>query len=200
MKEKNRKEKPERSRHPVKNNIYLLSVLWKIAPGRVISQFIVRFIITGVWVFSSLIFMQYFFGSGKLDRSFSEAVIFLIFALMLSLLREAYSSWHYDRYSLISDQRIIRELYLMLFEKAGNVDMGCYDNTEFFNSYTKAASELVEKSQDVLEKCADILSNILSIIVVVVWLLKISPIIGLIAMIPALSILLFGRLSSKVSF
>lgn len=184
----------------IKNNLYFLGLLWKISPARVILNFVSVLTDYGMWVFSSVIFMQYLFGTGSETRDFSDVLWFIWFAVGLGIASNLFGSWFYTSYEPKTDVKIHYRLNTMLFDKAQTVDISCYETPEFYNTYTKAATEASDRAANVLNTCARAVSACLSSVYVIVTMVRITPWAIICILLPLVGNLLFGKKLSKVMY
>ena len=68
----------------VKNNLYFLGLMWKIGPMGVVLCFLDNFIQYAFWVFYSVIFMQYLFGTFRFYNVETQSTaVFSMFVMIL---------------------------------------------------------------------------------------------------------------------
>ena len=163
----------DKSSHVVSNNIYFLKLLWRISPARVIHAFASAFVDYGVWAFSSVFFMQYLFG-GEERGTFAEILAFIWFSVMLYLVTDIYLAWVKNKLEPVSDVQIHCALNKMLFRKAQKMDLSCYETPDFYNTYTKAATETAERAANVLNTCAGLAASACASVYVVASMCSIT--------------------------
>ncbi len=182
------------------NNIYFMKMLMKIAPGRVILSFLSIFLDYGMWTFGSVIFVQYLFGTGSETRNFWDVLWFIWFAVGLSIASNIFCGWYYKSYAPRTDIEISYRMNKMLFEKVRSVDLSCFEDPEFYNTYTKAATEATQRATDVLEACAAVISSLLSSAYSIVTMLSITPWALICICLPLVGNLFFGKKLSKIRY
>lgn len=126
--------------HVVSDSIYFLKILWKIHPKRVIFSFVGQLFSYAEWAFFSVVFMRYLFGAAEFRRGFPETAAFLAVSMGVIFLTTGFQIWMKERYVPCTNPELYEKLNKMLFEKASNVDIACYEDAEFYDTYTKAAS------------------------------------------------------------
>ena len=197
-KEKMKKEKPARSKHPFRNAFWAIKLIWKLSPFYVIGSFLASLIGYGQWVFFTLVFTQYIFGSSEMLHSFRDVVIFMVIALAVDMLDIGFNSLFY-RWKYTKKLHIVEEeLQKMVFTQAANLDLACFESTEYYDKYTKAAETASTKIFDTLAATVDFFSAILASIYVIVTMFSINVWIGLISMLPVVAGYTFGKLGAKV--
>lgn len=193
------KEK-EKKTSVVKNNVYFLGLLWKIHPMGVIAYFLQYFIDYAFWVFYSVIFMQFLFGTEKGLRSFSETAIFILAALFANIVFRGFSNWYWNVYASKFSIRIHYGLNMKLFNKAQSVDVSCFETPEFYNTYTKAATEAFDRAHAVLGQCATAVGSLLSSVYVIVTMATITPWSLVFIALPLFANMYLGKRLAKLGF
>ena len=196
MKEK----KKEKKISVVKNNLYFLGLLWKISPMGVVLCFLEIFIQYAFWVFYSVIFMQYLFGSGEGLRSFTEIAIFIVVSLLINIIFRAFSQWYWQIYTAKFDIRVHYGLNMKLFSKAQSVDVSCFETPEFYNTYTKAATEASGRAREVLNQCSEAVSSFFSSVYVIVTMALITPWSLVFIALPLFGNMYLGKKLAKLGF
>ena len=184
----------------LRRNLYILKMVWEISPARVLLTMLQSLLDFGFWVFGTVVFMQFLFGAVEFGRSFSEVVIFLSIFMLASMLGRAFDSWFTHRYCIINDQLLYRHLNKKLFDKASNVDIACYENTEFYNSYTKAAAEIFQRGVSVVRNLSQVFSAALASIFVLYTMFQINAWVGLFGLAPTIANMTLGRLAGKAYY
>ncbi len=199
MKQNKKKIKKEKI-SVLKNNFYFLKLIWKINPASILTYFTVDLFEYGMWVFYSVIFMQYLFGNENGLRSFTETVIFILCALIFNILARTFCNWFWTVYDMKSSIRLRYGLNLKLFNKAQMADLSCFENPEFYNTYTKAATEAADRSRSVVENCSRTLCSAIAAIYVIVTMVSITPLALLFIALPLFANLALGKKLGKLSF
>lgn len=184
----------------IKNNLYFLRLIWKICPSRVILNFLSVFCDFAMWTFTSVIFMQYLFDIGERLRSFTEVLIFIWFAAGLNLAAKSFNAWYLNCFVPRTDIQIHYALNNMLFQKVQTVDISCYENPEFYNTYTKAAVESSERTKQVLDSCAKVVSSFISSAFIIWTMCRITPWAFVFIALPLVGNLCLGKKLGKITY
>ena len=196
MKEKNKGKKIS----VVKNNLYFLGLIWKISPVGVVSYFLVFFIDYAFWAFYSVVFMQFLFGTEKGLRSFSETAAFILAALFINIVFRGFKQWYWNVYNSKFNIRVHYGLNMKLFSKAQSVDVSCFETPEFYNTYTKAATEASSRAQEVLRQCSSVVGSFLSSVYVIVTMALITPWSLVFIALPLFGNMYLGKKLAKLGF
>lgn len=182
------------------NNFYMLKLLIQLCPGRVVANFLQSIFDCFSWVFYSIIFMRVIFNSFNTYSRFVDIVSFIIFSMLIFCVLSLYSSWFYRRYRPLTDQLINYKINKILFEKAIAVDISCYENSDFYNNYTKAIIEANGRAINVLDNATGIFASVLSSVYVVYTMFLLDYFASLLVIIPVIGSFGFGKLINKVSY
>ena len=184
----------------VKNNAYFFGEMWKIHPAGVIAYFLDQFIQYAFWVFYSVIFMQFLFGDENGLRSFSDTATFIVVALFVNILFRSISQWYWNVYGQKADIKIHYGLNMKLFGKAQSVDISCFETPEFYNTYTKAATEASVRAQSVLYNCSSAIGSFVSSVYVIITMALITPWSLVFIALPLFANLYLGKRLANLSF
>lgn len=182
------------------DNFYFLKILWKINPWRVIFSFLEQLFSFGEWVFFTVIFFKYLFGAAETGRSFEQTAGFVAISLLVLMGVSGFQVWMQQRYVPATNPELYRRLNQMLFDKATNVDISCYEDAEFYDTYTKAASEGYTRALSVLTNTAAILASGLASVYVIVTIFSINWIAGFFSLLPVIGNFLFGRMTGRLEY
>ncbi len=193
-------KKPKEKTSVVKNNLYFLGLLWKLAPARVVLDFLSILFDFAMWAFWSIYFVGYLFNSGENAHTFTQVAVFLWITVGISVAAKIFWSWYLNCYVPKTDITIHHGLHTMLFKKAQTVDLGCYENPEFYDSYTKASTEALERGKAVLNDCAVVISAFCSSVYVIYTMVRITPWALAFIVLPLIGNMYFGKRVSKILF
>lgn len=96
---------------------------------------------------NGLIFVEHTVGIGfvleavEFGKPFREVVQFMLFMFALLAFSGLYSTVFNSIVAQICMPKIERKLKFMLYEKAGSLDIACYDDPEYYNEFVMAVSE-----------------------------------------------------------
>lgn len=192
--------KKPRSHNHVRNAKFCLGMLWKLSKGYVIGGFLTTALSFGTWVFDTLVFTQYIFGSGEMIHSFSEVLVFVAAMLLLygvdHVANTLYSRWAYDKKMPEFNEKIHR----LVFDKAVNVDVSCFEDSDFYNMYTKASQEVVNHVVDTFFDVTTLFSALLSSTYVIYVMFSLNVWIGLLSMLPVIVSYTLGTVQNRANY
>lgn len=100
-------------------------------------------------------------------KSFTETFQFLMILFSIMLLAYVFSCWYKERYSPIEIKKIRGKLREYFYSIASNIDLAYYDNTNFYNKYVKALSEMENRFFAVIDNLCSIVGSVSCLITVV---------------------------------
>lgn len=186
--------------NPISDTFYFLRIIWKINPMRVLLTFVQQLFGFGEWVFFTVIFMRYLFGAAELTRSFEETAIFVVISLIVLAATAGFETWMNQRYVPMTAPELYRQLNQMLFDKATNVDISCYEDAEFYDSYTRASSEAYSRAISVLNNTATVFGSAFASVYVIITIFTINWIAGLFSFLPVIGSFVFGNFINRIEY
>lgn len=187
MKHLTRKEKRQKA-HIIKNTAFMLGCAIKCAP---FSLFMIYFsyILENVYyaVVVNVMLLETALSIIEGNGSFQEFVFKISILILGKLLVDLIG--YINVYTVRIKFEIKCESYInaLIFKKAQEVELGCYENPEFFDNYNKA-TWVVDKSgfKRIIEGSAWTLGSVCSLILLVSYLISIDPILLLFLICPVL--------------
>lgn len=187
MKQLTREEKRQKA-HIIKNTAFMLGCAIKCAP---FSLFMIYFsyILENVYyaVVVNVMLLETALSIIEGNGSFQEFVFKISILILGKLLVDLIG--YINVYTVRIKFEIKCESYInaLIFKKAQEVELGCYENPEFFDNYNKA-TWVVDKSgfKRIIEGSAWTLGSVCSLILLVSYLISIDPILLLFLICPVL--------------
>lgn len=186
--------------HALSDNFYFLKLLWKINPKRVVFSFVEQFFSFGEWAFFSVVFMKYLFGAAEFGRSFAQTATFIVIAMLVILVTTGFQIWMKERYVPCTNPELYEKLNGMLFDKATNVDIACYEDVKFYDTYTKAASQAYTRALSVLEDTAQVFASACASVYVITTIFSINWIAGLFSFLPMIGNFFFSKVINRIEY
>ena len=122
----------------LKNNFYALKLLWSMSPRLVVHGAISRFLGYFEWLFYSAFFMRFVINSLETGQAFGHIMIFLGITVTVFSLMSLYNSYLNGHVYPVCKAEVNKKLYQKLFRKSRNVELECFENTDFYDKYTLA--------------------------------------------------------------
>ncbi len=193
------KEKSEKQRFTtLKDVVYAVGVIHKNAPG-LFAYTVVE--ITAYWFFTGFIqdvlFLRTILQVFEKGGDFREFVkVVLIFAAMSLFYHAAMPAAGYFRN--IREKRFYKNLNNKIFDKATEMDIACYENSEIYDKYTRATEIITaSRARDFSYSLSCIFAGSFTAIFVLVYVATIDPKMLLLLFV-ALPVVLIQSLKGKV--
>lgn len=182
------------------NNFYILKIVWKVYPKRVIADFFMSAIDYFAWIFYTVVFIKYILAAIQYQQSFASIVLFVIGTIIIFSALSFYSNWYTTRFRPITDNILYSKLNEMLFDKATEVELACYEDTNFYNTYTLAIKETDTRISSVLDNVSGILFAVIGAIYVFIFMYKIDHYVVLFIAFPLIGNFVFGKIMNNIIY
>ncbi len=186
--------------HCFKNNIYMIKLLWRLKKSRVVCEFLNMGIGRAYEIFFDIIFLRFLVESMETGRPFSEIMTFLVGVVACFALPAIFQQWYGYVYRPKTDTDIFGKVNAMLFEKATQVELECYENTEFYNQFTLAMKDCETRFTQVGENLCAIVTSLLAGIFSLYYMYTIDPFVIVFIAGPIIGNFVFGKISNEINF
>ena len=173
-----KKEKtPKQRAHIFRNTAFMLKCAWKSAPLSLIIIYL-AYIIENVYysVVVGIMFLQTALSIIEGNGTFKEFAIKMCIIVFGKVFVDLFA--YIDMYTVRTKFEIKCESYInsLIFKKAQEVELGCYENPEFFDNYNRA-TWVVEKGgfKRIIEGSAWTIGSAVSIVFLIFYLVSIDP-------------------------
>ena len=185
---KQRKEKQKA--HIFKNTAFMLKCAWKSSPIYLLIIYF-AYIVENVYysVVISVMFLQTALSIIEGNGTFKEFAIKMCIIVFGKVLVDLLG--YVNVYTVKIKFEIKCESYInsLIFKKAQEVELGCYENPDFFDNYNRA-TWVVEKGgfKRIIEGSAWTIGSVVSIIFLVIYLVSLDPLLLLFILCPVIVI------------
>lgn len=180
-------------------HIFVLKLVWKIDKKRIALEFAERFCVIYNPLIYGAFFTQMILGLAERNISFSRMMVVLWTAFVPLLLTQLFLQ--YVRYVAgpVSDARFYEDMNRLLYQKACQADLTCYEDSEFYNQYMMAVREAKTRVPKLLHDFCDMTVSFLLALVGFYMIFKIDRYALLFVVFPILGSFVFnGILSGRV--
>ena len=199
MKKEKKKREISRGR-AIENNIYAVKLLVKICPSMVTHGAISRFLGYFEWLFYSAFFMRFVINSLQSGDSFGRIMIFVAIVTVVSCAMSLYDKFLVGYRNPINNVIVNNELYKRLFKKSRNVELECFENSDFYDKYTlameKADTRLIETVNAVFQTIFGAIAGVCAFI----FMFQVDKISVLFLIFPAIGNFVFNRMISHIDY
>ncbi|MBQ1928729.1 MAG: hypothetical protein II366_03115 [Clostridia bacterium] len=119
---------------------------------------------------------------------------FVSIALITYCLEWIFYNYAHD----IVNHRFIQYFNTKIFKKAGNVELSCYEDSAFYNKYTRALDRTPERIMNVYSQTLTALGQILRVVVLLVVMITIDYGVALFLIFPLIGNFVFGKLINDI--
>ncbi len=186
--------------HIINNNLFLLKEVAAASPWRIPLELLSM--ISGCFfnVLVDVYLLRFVINGIQNGMKFQNIVFFLLFTLIYMICCRLFFSFFYNAFVPISDAKIYKRIQKKLFYKSAEVEIGCYENPEFYDKYVKAISEASGRTLQVLNSFNNIVGCIFTFSTLSFLIFYIEPALFLFALIPLVINLLFGKRLNKLQY
>ncbi|MDE6592763.1 MAG: ABC transporter ATP-binding protein/permease, partial [Oscillospiraceae bacterium] len=125
----------------IADNLFLFGLCFKAAPVCML-MLIGEHIRNEIVIFLEFTFgLNYVLECAEFGRPFKEAALFLVCLLAFVMAGLWYSAFLYQKIQMKSQPKIKQAIKEMMYKKAREIDLECYDDPEFYNDYVLSVSE-----------------------------------------------------------
>ncbi|MBQ7161458.1 MAG: ABC transporter ATP-binding protein [Clostridia bacterium] len=173
-----KKKKPRQSvMHIVKNNLYMLRKLAKYAPDYIVIKSVTALVSAANSIytvsFTKTLYDTYMRDGARMADVVRVVIPFLIFQVCCSIIRFLCSYIFEPK----SKQRLQYKMQGDLYAKARDMDISCYDDPEFYNSFVWAMTTADGEALGVVDKLSELASCFIGLAGVLSVLATIEPLI-----------------------
>ncbi len=173
-----KKEKKQKQKsHIFRNTAFMLKCAWKSAPLSLIIIYL-AYILENVYysVVIGIMFLQTALSIIEGNGTFKEFAIKMCIIVFGKVFVDLFA--YIDMYTVRTKFEIKCESYInsLIFKKAQEVELGCYENPDFFDNYNRA-TWVVEKGgfKRIIEGSAWTIGSVVSLVLLVFYLISIDP-------------------------
>jgi len=193
-----KKDKSQSLGHIIKNNWFLFKIAVKVTPALILLP-VLRSIIFSIFSFLTGAYMLRYVINGFQDgKPFSEMIVPVICVcgayFLCSLLSSAYDAF----LEPVQQLKLSEHLKKMIFAKNESVELGCYEDKEFYDKYVKAANNIENRLWDVVNTVYNCLWMIMSFSLNAFLIIAIDPWLLVFTVIPVIAKFTLGEKRNKI--
>ena len=178
---------------------FALEVGWKISRKRVILEFLQWILFHVDWLIVSCVLIRFILDMAMKRTSFEKMMLYVWSVVALEALLEIYSRFFETYIKPVTDVKLYDGINTMLYDKACQVDMRCFEDSEFYNEYMMAVSQAHIKLPETLQGVCQILARFVAMIVGTVIIYQIDRLAVLFVIFPILgNFVFYGILNSRI--
>ncbi|MBO5112712.1 MAG: ABC transporter ATP-binding protein, partial [Lachnospiraceae bacterium] len=152
------------------------------------------------WVFFDGIFMRKIVDALDQGRGFRPIFLFILLSGVAFCAASVYTNYVENVVYPLETNRLFGGIYRKLYEKAKNVELRCYEDSDFYNRYTMAMDGAEEKITAIIRGVLGTVIGSVSAVVVFWFMYEIDHYAMLFIVCPLLGNFVFGNLKNKYEF
>lgn len=192
--------KKKKGNRAIKNNLYAFRLLWSISPKMVIIQALCRVLGYFEWLFYSAFFMRYVINALETEQEFTAIITFIGVTVVVFASISLFNSYVNGSFIPVIHAKIYKELNLRLFKKSSNVELECFEDSEFYNRYTLATEKATEQLIDTVSNMWGIVFGVIASVFSFILMYEVDPISLLFVLFPIIGNFVFDRKIGKLEF
>ena len=195
------KEKKSKTRiNAVHNNFYALGLVWKMCPIPVLHMAIARLLSYFGWLFYSAFFMRYVINALQAGESFKAIMIFIGITIAVFASMALYNSYIQGYVAPVANASLNKQLYQMLFKKSSNVELECFENSDFYDKYTLAMKNADTNLYNTVDQLFGVLFGFVASIFAFLFMFQVDKISVAFILFPIIGNFFFRRLINKLEY
>ncbi|MCQ2582908.1 MAG: ABC transporter ATP-binding protein/permease [Treponema sp.] len=184
----------------LKNNFYALKLLWSMSPRLVVHGAISRFLGYFEWLFYSAFFMRFVINSLETGQAFGHIMIFLGITVTVFSLMSLYNSYLNGHVYPVCKAEVNKKLYQKLFRKSRNVELECFENTDFYDKYTLAMKNADVQLCTTVEMLFGVFFGVIASICAFTFMFQVDKLSVLFILFPIIGNFIFKRVVINIDY
>lgn len=159
----------------IKNNLFLLKQVWKYSKSFVLILTISS--ITGIYSpIVNVWFLKKLVDSLVNGTDIKEFITIIIAMSLAQGLLMLYNYILNEWFVPMKSEKVSLALNKEYMEKLHKLDISCFDNTDFYNNYTRSVGEISARPLNVLFSFTRFLTNLFSIVTLITLMITMDPV------------------------
>lgn len=178
---------------------FALQVGWRISKKRMILEFLHWALMYVDWLLVSCVLIRFILDMAMKKTSFEKMMVYVWSVVALEALLVIFKRFFETCVRPVTDVKLYDGINKMLYDKACQVDMRCFEDSEFYNEYMMAVSQAHVKLPETLEGVCQILARFIAMIGGMVIIYQIDRLAALFIIFPILgNFVFYGVLNSRI--
>ncbi len=182
------------------NDLYAIKLGAKYSVPTVVCAFLTKCIAYFEWVFYDAIFIRKIVDALDTNANTNEIFKFIAISCVVFASTGFLYRWFATVVFPLEETKLFGGIYKQLYRKASNVELKCYEDSDFYNRYTMACDKAVEKISQIIMSFFGMLIGAVSAGVVFKFMFDIDPYSVLFILAPLIGNFLFGNFKNKAEY
>ncbi|MBO4845746.1 MAG: ABC transporter ATP-binding protein [Lachnospiraceae bacterium] len=184
----------------VKNAWYAMTLASQICPGIIVHSFFLWLIGHGEWVFFDGVFMRVVVDALDQGLGFDHIFRFILISGAVFCSCAIYTNYVENVVYPLETNRLFGGIYKKMYAKAKNVELRCYEDSDFYNRYTMAMDGAEEKITAIIRGILGAVIGAVAAVIVFYLMYEIDHFAILFILSPLAGNFIFGNLKNKYEF
>ena len=194
-------EKKSKTRiNAVRNNFFALRLVWKMCPGPVIHMAVARLLSYFGWLFYSAFFMRYVINALQSGETFKSIMIFIGITIAVFASMALYNSFIQGYVSPVTNASLNKQLYQKLFKKSRNVELECFENSDFYDKYTLAMKNADTRLYETIDQLFSVFFGFIASIFAFIFMFQVDNFSVLFIIFPIIGNFIFRRIINHIEY
>ncbi len=182
-----------------KNNKYVLTLIWKACPSILLLSFIAT-VLSAIHAFLLNTYL-YMYALNALQEGKELKIILIILGGMIaySIIYHLFCSLS-DCYLQTRYPKLEAYIQNLLQKKASEVDLACFENAAFYDTYVKAKGETTNRINAVMNNILNVIWVTINVISRGTLITIIDPVFLLVAFVPLICTLIIGHKRNHITY
>ena len=178
---------------------FVLNTAWTISRKRVLLEFLYWIFMYVDWLLVSCVLIRFILDLAMKRVAFEKMMLYVGSVVALEALLELFSLFFDVYVKPITDVELYDGVNKMLYDKACQVDLRCFEDSDFYNEYMMAVSQAHTKLPETMEGVCQILARFVAMIGGMIIIYQIDRLAALFIIFPILgNFVFYGVLNSRV--
>ncbi|MDE5937560.1 MAG: ABC transporter ATP-binding protein/permease [Lachnospiraceae bacterium] len=178
---------------------FALKTGWKISKKRIILELLYWIFVYVDWLLVSCVLIRFILDMAMKQTSFEKMMVYVGSVVALEALLEIFNLFCEVYVKPITDVELYDGINKMLYDKACQVDLRCFEDSDFYNEYMMAVSQAHVKLSDMLQGICQIVARFAAMIAAAVIIYQIDHLAILFAVFPILgNFVFYGVLNGRI--
>lgn len=184
----------------IKNDGYALKIGLSVKKSLLVHSFFMQASGYFAWVFFDAVFIRHIVGAMDQNQDFHVIFRFILISGAVFFLLSVYRNYVENVVYPLSSVSLDYGVYSMLYAKAKNVELRCYEDPEFYNRYTMSMDGADTKIREIIENVWGVLGGTVATIAVFWFMYEIDHYAVLFILSPLIGNFVFGHFKNKQEF
>lgn len=184
----------------LRNCAETLKIMWKYSSKYLVFSGFLKMFSYCEWIFFSAFFLRYIIESLEHDASLSSLFLFVSVVGLVEALIALFNSYVNMRLMPVESVLISDRLNDEIIKKARQVDLKCFDDSDFYNKYTLAMEGADQKLMSIVQNIWGCIFGACATIISFVIMYRIDRVVGAFVLFPLIGNFVVGNVVNKLVY